>query len=300
MGSLQEQAAQLSREMLLEQLQVGADLRQREGDLASVSQYTDTVAQLGKAISGERHAIRLSSAALRDDAVAAYVTGGTRENGAASLFSVQASAGANAVYDEVMIGDIPVTMHRLHSQEQELRVQRAAAQGAASRAQLALGNASVALARARAAGSSLSEQKASVTAQLSSAIAEQQAQEAAANAATLASRETPTAATASTPAQVSSPAPASTPGGLPPLPAFLSCVMQHESDGDFGAVSPTGLYRGAFQFVQGTWDEAARLAGIPSLEGVLPNDASPRDQCLLAIALYGAVGEQPWYDPCAW
>ena len=55
---------------------------------------------------------------------------------------------------------------------------------------------------------------------------------------------------------------------------------------------------GAFQFSQPTWNEAAQLAGMPSLVGVAPTAASPRDQDLLAIALYNADGEQPWYDPC--
>lgn len=306
-GSLQQQAAQLSSEMLLEQLQIGADLHQRETDLVGVSKDTATVTALGHAITGERHAIKLSSVTLRKDAVTAYVIGGTRSNGAAPPFSVAPSAGANDVYREVMVGDIPVTIHRLRAQEHVLSAEMAAVEGATAKAQHALGDASVVLGQARAAEQSLRAQKASVTAQLSAAITRQQAQEAAANAA-LAARTSPPASTSSssappTPAASSSVSATTTAGGsggLPPLPAFLSCVMQHESGGDFQAVSPTGLYRGAFQFVQGTWDEAARLAGLPSLVGVLPDTASPRDQCLLAIALYGADGEQPWYDPCAW
>jgi hypothetical protein len=55
---------------------------------------------------------------------------------------------------------------------------------------------------------------------------------------------------------------------------------------------------GAFQFSQSTWNEAAQLAGLPGLVGVPPNDASKADQDTLAIALYDADGEQPWYDPC--
>ncbi|HTX64036.1 MAG TPA: transglycosylase family protein, partial [Acidimicrobiales bacterium] len=89
-----------------------------------------------------------------------------------------------------------------------------------------------------------------------------------------------------------------TTGALPQLNSFLSCVVQAESGGDYQAISPTGQYMGAFQFAQPTWNEAAQLAGIPSLAGVAPYTASPRDQDLLAIALYDADGEQPWYDPC--
>ena len=59
----------------------------------------------------------------------------------------------------------------------------------------------------------------------------------------------------------------------PPLPPFLQCVLQRESGGDYQAVSPDGLYRGGFQFAQGTWNTAAQLAGLPQLVGVLANTA---------------------------
>jgi hypothetical protein len=76
------------------------------------------------------------------------------------------------------------------------------------------------------------------------------------------------------------------------------CVLQAESGGDYQAVSPTGGYMGGFQFSQTTWNHAATLAGLPTLVGVAPYNASPGDQNALAIALYNADGEQPWYDPC--
>jgi hypothetical protein len=76
-------------------------------------------------------------------------------------------------------------------------------------------------------------------------------------------------------------------------------VVRAESGGDYQAVSPNGLYMGAFQFSQPTWNEAAQLAGLPQLIGVPPYDASKADQDTLAIALYDADGEQPWYDPCS-
>jgi hypothetical protein len=75
-------------------------------------------------------------------------------------------------------------------------------------------------------------------------------------------------------------------------------VVQAESGGNYQAVSPDGLYRGAFQFSQGTWNVAAQLAGLPQLVGVPPNEASKADQDTLAIALYKADGEQPWTDSC--
>jgi hypothetical protein len=86
----------------------------------------------------------------------------------------------------------------------------------------------------------------------------------------------------------------------PTLPPFLQCVVQAESGGDYGAVSPNGLYRGAFQFSQPTWNAAAADANRPDLIGVLPNLASKADQDTLAVTLYALDGEQPWLgDRCS-
>jgi hypothetical protein len=78
----------------------------------------------------------------------------------------------------------------------------------------------------------------------------------------------------------------------------LQCVLQAESGGNYSVVSPNGQYMGGFQFSQATWNEAAQLAGLPGLVGVPPNLASKADQDTLAVALYAADGEAPWYDSC--
>jgi hypothetical protein len=75
--------------------------------------------------------------------------------------------------------------------------------------------------------------------------------------------------------------------------------VRAESRGNYGAVSPNGLYMGAFQFSQPTWDMAARAAGRPYLVGLHPNLASKADQDSVAVALYALDGEQPWLgDRC--
>lgn len=89
----------------------------------------------------------------------------------------------------------------------------------------------------------------------------------------------------------------------PPAPAqgeaaFLACVRARESGGNYGAVSPDGLYRGAYQFHQATWDNTARMAGRPDLVGVPANLAGAGDQDLLAITLYRAAGSAPWGGYC--
>jgi hypothetical protein len=82
------------------------------------------------------------------------------------------------------------------------------------------------------------------------------------------------------------------------LNPFLQCVVQHESGGNYGAVSPNGQYMGAFQFSQPTWDTAAQAAGRPDLVGVPPNQASKADQDTMAVTLYSLDGKQPWVDGC--
>src|SRR5207245_391718 len=77
---------------------------------------------------------------------------------------------------------------------------------------------------------------------------------------------------------------------------FLACTRAHESDsaGGYGAVSPGGTYRGAYQFDRSTWNSAARLAGRPDLIGVDPAAAAPADQDLLALDLFHSRGPAPW------
>jgi hypothetical protein len=80
----------------------------------------------------------------------------------------------------------------------------------------------------------------------------------------------------------------------------LACIRAHESDtaGGYGAVSPGGTYRGAYQFLQSTWNSTAASAGRPDLLGVDPASASPADQDALASYLYGPAGSQPWGGRC--
>lgn len=81
---------------------------------------------------------------------------------------------------------------------------------------------------------------------------------------------------------------------------FLACTRAHESDssGGYGAISPGGTYRGAYQFDRSTWDSAARMSNRPDLVGVDPAAAAPGDQDLLALNLYHSRGTQPWGGRC--
>jgi hypothetical protein len=129
-------------------------------------------------------------------------------------------------------------------------------------------------------------------------IASQAAARAAAAAAVAAARQTAAQAAATATATAVAP-PGSGAGADPTLPPYLQCVVQVESGGNYAAVSPNGLYMGAFQFSQQTWNLAAEAAGLPGLVGVPPNLASKADQDSVAIALYDLDGHRPWLgDRC--
>lgn len=85
----------------------------------------------------------------------------------------------------------------------------------------------------------------------------------------------------------------------PSAAAFLACIRQRESHGNYTAVSANGMYRGAYQFTQSSWDLAANHAGRHDLVGVLPDRASPANQDAMALTLYEWMGSAPWNGACS-
>lgn len=90
--------------------------------------------------------------------------------------------------------------------------------------------------------------------------------------------------------------------GMPGQDVTLACIRQWESGGgvpgagDYGAVSPSGAYRGAHQWDQPTWDGVARRHR-PDLVGVDPAGASRADQDEMAGHLLAERGLAPWPTP---
>jgi len=66
-----------------------------------------------------------------------------------------------------------------------------------------------------------------------------------------------------------------------------------ESTDNYRAVSPSGKYRGAYQFDQPTWDGVAERH-FPWLVGLDPVDAEPWWQDAMTRALWSERGRQPW------
>lgn len=284
-SSLQAQAAQLSRQMVLEQLLIGGYQQRYASDVERAAADQSLLSQTQERIAAAQDQVRHQSSQLAKAAVREYVQSSAATPSAA-LFGGQSEDTNRTVYASVVTGNLSTAIDGLRTARRELAVQRAAQVSLVAQDQVAQTQAATLLRQANSTAQQLASQQQSVSGQLAVAIAQQQQAEAATVAAALAAAP-----------QVPGP-PGSSAPSVPALPPFLVCVVHAESGGNYQVVSPTGGYMGAFQFSQSTWNYAAQLAGQPQLIGVAPNTASVADQNALAIALYDAVGEQPWYDPC--
>ena len=76
-------------------------------------------------------------------------------------------------------------------------------------------------------------------------------------------------------------------GGIANLPTALERIAECESGGDPQAVSPSGRYRGKYQFLRSTWKEWGGRGSDPA-------EASEAHQDRVALRLYRARGATPW------
>jgi Transglycosylase-like domain len=318
-SDLKTKAAQISRDLVLEQLQIGVDQQQSDVDGAKVMQDESKIESTENEISADIRRVSRDRQRLRAEALSAYVNMDPEAGGTQVLFvGSQSDALARAEYERVASGDTNLTIDALHADENGLRAQRAILGQQEVQDQATTNEQSAQAIAARQTQVELDSKQSEITGELAVAVAQQQAAQAAAAAKAVRAAQAAAATAAASPTP-SSPAvsqnstvttqpvsstttqgsPTSSPsGGDPSLPPFLQCVLRVESGGNYQAVSPGGTYMGGFQFSQPTWNEAAELAGMPQLVNVPPNEATPADQDDLAIALYDADGQQPWDDSC--
>ena len=333
MGDLQARAATVAHDLVLEQLQV--DAAQQQSSVASAREAADqrAIAGLDQQLAADQQAIASHLRLVQSQAIRTYVDSGADSSaGDASLFAgSSASAQAASEYEGLAVGNITTDLAELHTAQHALQAQEAALQERQAQDRAAVALRSAGLARATAAADQLRSEQSLVTGELAGAVAAQQAAADRAAAAAVASAtraaSTPRAGTSSAPPATipattttqsggGSPAPTTVtvppaPSGVtngdpypalsdPPLNTFLSCVVQAESGGDYGVVSPNGLYMGAFQFSQPTWNTAAQAAGLGLLVGVPPNLATRAEQDTVAVTLFALDGQQPWLgDRCS-
>ena len=324
--ALKAQATALSQKLVEEQLQVGAYEQQYSVDTARAAADARAITALNRQIATDQEQIVHKTGAVRHQAINAYMDYGSGPSSAAnSLFSGnQESVQAASEYSGIAVGNITTAIDQLRTAQRTFQANEAALQRQQAKDQSDQAREASSLGQANATQRQLEASQAQVTGQLAVAVARQTAaQDAAAAAAVAAARRSAgtstsssTSASAPAPSQATAPAPStsaapssppatSSGGGTPGLtdPAlnpFLQCVVQAESGGNYGAVSPNGLYMGAFQFSQSTWDFAAQAAGLSSLIGVHPNLASKAEQDTVAVTLYALDGERPWLgDRCS-
>lgn len=329
-ATLRSQAATISQQLVLDQLQIDADRQQASVATARLSADREQEAQLMAQIGADQHSIATQLHIVQAQAILSYINAGSQATGVTAAFFSDGSAvraQTSAEYTGLATGTITADIARLHTAQQALQGKQAALRQQQAQDRAAQASQQEALDRASSAVAGLARQQAQVTGALAAAVAQQQTAQASAVAATVAhssasgSGSTTTAGHASSPttavtgpagAPVATIPVATAPGGStsvaappsnlsdPPLNDFLQCVVQAESGGDYSIASPGGTYMGAFQFSQSTWNVAAGDAGLGFLVGVPPNQASKAEQDTVAMALYALDGRQPWLgDRCS-
>jgi hypothetical protein len=314
-STLTAQARNISQELVQEELE--ADAYQQQYSVASAQVTADqrAIAATQLQIKSDRHQIAKRTRQVQRLAIASYVLNGSvSSTSGASLFAENVSTVQTAnEYATIAIGDVNEAVEKLHSAQRNVQgtllvlvrqSDRDRAEQAAQATYLAQSTSTV---------SHMETVQAQVTGQLATAVAQQNAAlgQAAAAAVATAQRTTVQKSGGATTTTVQKSGGATTttsPGPVvvsvtttdPTLNPFLQCVAQAESGGNYQAVSPNGLYMGAFQFSQATWNYAAQAAGLSSLVGVPPNQATKAEQDTVAVALYALDGERPWLgDRCS-
>jgi hypothetical protein len=313
-SDLKAHAAQIAQDLVLEQLQIGADQQEYDVDSAKVQRDEAEIGSTQNQIQSDTLRVSQDRKRLQAEAVSAYVNMDPSDG---VLFEGnQSDAFAKAEYEDVTTGDTELTIGALHDDENGLRAERATLDQQQAQDQATTNQEATRASAARQTQGELTAKQSEITGQLVAAVAQQQAVQAAAAAKAVRAAQAAATAAAATPPPASGAASsttqtapaadsaagqgtaAGTSSGDPVLPPFLQCVLRVESGGNYAAVSPGGTYMGGFQFSQPTWNEAAQLAGMPQLINVPPNQATPAEQDDLAIALYQADGQQPWDDSC--
>jgi peptidoglycan hydrolase CwlO-like protein len=293
-ADLKAQAKTISEELIQNQLQIDAYQQQYSVAAAKVGTDAQAIHETAQEIGGDRRRINKETRLVRQLAIVSYMDAGSELSGSDSVFTGNVErAELTNEYTSLSAGNIQTAIDSLHSAQHTLQTHQATLQEEQIKDRSEETQESDALGQATRTQDQMESKQAEVTGQLAVAVAQQAADQAQAAAAAVAAAQR--AAEQATVTEATS-----APGSDPVLNAYLQCVVQAESGGNYGAVSPNGLYMGAFQFSQATWNMAAVAAGLPNLVGVPPNLASPADQDDVAIALYALDGEQPWLgDRCS-
>jgi Transglycosylase-like domain len=308
-GDLKAQARAISQTLVQDQLQIDAYQQQYSVISAKVAADAQAIAQLGQQIDVDEAQFNKDTLEVRQLAITSYMNGGVLTGADASLFSGNSEEVQSArEYDSIATGNIDTALDQLQGAQQTLQANEATLRQQQTQDQSNETQEADALSQANATQHAMELEQAQVTGQLANAITAQAAALDEAAAAALAkAQKVAKSGSGSGAASGIGPGAGSDLGAVPvvsiPDPAlnpFLQCVVQAESRGNYQAVSPNGLYMGAFQFSQSTWNLAALAAALSILVNVPPDRATKAEQDTLAVVLYSLDGERPWLgDRCS-
>jgi peptidoglycan hydrolase CwlO-like protein len=303
-AGLKAQATAISQKLIEDQLQIGAFQQQYSVASEKVAADARAIAQIGQQIIQDEQQMDKETGVVRKLAITSYMNGAALSGSEAMLFAGDVEAAQSAdEYSAIATGNIVTALDQLQAAQGTLQAHQATLRQQQAQDQSDQTQQATDLRQADSTEQQMASEQSLVTGQLAVAITVQAAAaDTAAAAAVAGARKAAGKAPASggTSASGTSASGISATGSDPALNPFLRCVVRAESGGNYGAVSPNGLYMGAFQFSQPTWNFAARAAGLSSLVGVPPNHASKADQDALAVVLYALDGRQPWLgDRCS-
>jgi hypothetical protein len=318
-SGLEAQATSISQKLVQEQLQIDADQQQYSVASAKVAADARTITQIQGQIGQDQQLSDNDTRQVRQLALTSYMSGGVLTESESVLFAGDVEEAQSASeYDSIATGNIESALDQLQRVQDALSTQESTLRQQQVQDQSDESKQATDLSQADSTERAIELEQSRITGKLAAGIAARAAAQDAAAAAAIAAAQR-----AGTKAPGGGTHPGRGPGqtgqtgqtgsgpvGLPPglgatlpdpaLNPFLQCVVQAESGGDYQAVSPNGLYMGAFQFSQPTWNFAANDAGLPYLVGVPPYRATKAEQDTLAVALFALDGRQPWLgDRCS-
>ena len=276
--TLRAQAASIAQKLVQEQLEVDADQQLYSVASARVAADSQAIASLDQQVATSEQAIAARSSEIRSQAVRSYVDEGDGPSATAFFTGGADRVQAASEYQSIAVGNITTKIDRLRTAQRNLQAERAALSARQAADQAGRNQEASALSEANGTAQQLASVQAQVTGQLTSAVAAAQAAQQAAAAAAVA-RAQKAVAVRSVSTTSSSASPSGSPSGSTSGPStlrrvqrrrparstpFLQCVVQAESGGNYGAVSPNGAYMGAFQFSQSDL-EHGRPGGGPAL-----------------------------------
>ncbi len=312
-GDLRAQARAIAQQLVHEQLQVDAYQQQYSVESQKVAADAAALTQISQEIAVDEQQFNKDTSQVRELAITSYMNGGELTGSDAALFAGNAEEVQSAnEYDSIATGNIETALSQLQDAQDALQFRQASLHQQQSQDQSDQAQQATALNGAQSTQHAMELEQAQITGQLATAVAAQAAAQDAAAAAAVAAAQKNAGKVPGRPRPTPPPgaagggggAVASAPAGFslpdPVLNPFLQCVVQAESRGNYQAVSPNGLYMGAFQFSQSTWNLAALAAALSILVNVPPNLASKAEQDTLAVVLFSLDGEQPWLgDRCS-